>query len=68
MANEKLCVATESSPKSLWRALYRGALHFAVGLDIQKFEKHLCFIVLHIFWAWSFVSEGLNPLKTLSRA
>jgi len=37
MNNEKLGVATEPSPESL--LLYRGALHFAVGLDILKFEQ-----------------------------
>jgi len=37
MANEKLGVATEPSPESL----YRGALQYicAVGLDILKFEQ-----------------------------
>jgi len=46
MANEKLGVATESSPESL----YRGALQYicAVGLDILKFKQTSLFIVLHI--------------------
>jgi len=50
MTNEKLGVATEPSPESLWGAshlwseggaLYSGLYICAMGLDILKFEQAL---------------------------
>jgi len=50
MANEKLGVATEPSPESL----YRGALQYicAVGLDILKFEQ------ISLFYSGSYLNLG----------
>jgi len=61
MANEKLGVAAEPSPESLW-----GLCICAVELDILKFEQTSLFYSASYFnlgGAWSFVSEGLSPPK-----
>ena len=61
MANETLGVTTEPSPEKSFKGYI-----CAVVLDILKFNKHQCFIVLHIKIRgdWSFVSERPRPSKT----
>ena len=65
MANEKLGMATEPSPESLYRL--GGLYACAVGLDILKFEQTSLFYCASYLnsWGgcWSFVSEGLSPSK-----
>jgi len=62
MVNEKLGVATEPSPESL----YRGALQYicAVGLDILKFEQTSLFYSASYFnlgWGLELCFGGAKP-------